>query len=583
MLIRAVYRARYIHIRSLWMTGGGKQGVTRPEAARLLGAERGAIAPIFAVVLVAILGLAGLVHDFGRAWIFQTDLQAAVDAAALLGATQLDGTPGARARAVAAAANAGARNTETFSARLDSAATDFDTAFPCQGEGCAMTNGSFRFLSSLTPRSDALNDNEAKHLEVMAAGDLRFALAGLVGGPDAVAPQAAATGSWARYACGRAALLLCNPDEAPGNRDLRAAFDPRRHAGKGITLRTGTAAGAGAMAWLSVVTCDAVDHSCNAAAGTGAVADALARVLPAQACMDAATISQATTGDLAAAINTRLDIYSEPGPSRDPAFQPSPNFLSGLVPQAGAVVDGELADCSFPGALVPAAQPYLGPGRHPPFGTAPLDHVGYPRDNCAYPLAGGGAPADSCMAGAPGGSELPGGQALGSGDWDLPAYMAFHHPSLDFAGWSFNACPTGGCRLGGDNAVDLDENNHLSRWEVYKWERNGPAPNFGRPQCFGAGTAVLPQAPADSPRASDRRLLGALVANCQAIATAFGAGVFSAESVLPLAGGASTLSLFLSEAVGELAPGVLYAEIVAPVAVTGVPPLVTRDRVVLSE
>lgn len=557
------------------MMGGKKQGVAR------LKGERGAIAPIFAVVLVAILGLAGLVYDFGRAWIFQTDLQAAVDAAALLGATQLDGRPGARARAVAAAANAGAQNTETFTARLDSATTDFDTAFPCQGEGCAMTNGSFRFLSSLTPRSDALNDTEAKYVEVKAVGGLRFALAGLVGGPDAVAPHAAATGTWARYVCGRAALLICNPDEAPGNRDLRAAFDPRPHVGKGITLRTGP--GPGAMAWLAVVTCDAVDDTCNAAAGTGTVADALARVLPVQACMDAATISQATTGDLAAAINTRLDIYSGPGPSRDPEFQPSPNFLSGLVPQAGAVVDGSLMACDFPGALGPAAHPYLGPGRHPPLGTAPLDHLGYPRDNCAYPLAGGGAPADSCMVSTPSGSGLPEGQALGSGVWDLPAYMAFHHPSLDFTGWSFNACPLGGCRLGGDAAVDLDENRRLSRWEVYKWERNGQAPNFGRPQCFGAGTAALPQAPADSPRAADRRLLGALVVNCQAIAAAFGASVFSGEAVLPLASGASTLSLFLSEAVGELAPGALYAEIVAPAAVTGAPPLVTRDRVVLSE
>ncbi len=547
------------------------------------GAEDGAVAPVLAVALVGVLGFAGLVFDFGRAWIFQTDLQAAVDAAALSGATQLDGRSGARARAVAAATNAATRNADTFTARSDSASTDFDTAFACQAQGCAMTNESFRFYSSLAPRRDALSDGEAEFVEVMAQSNLRLALAGLVGGPGTLTPRASATGTWARYACGRAALMVCNPDEVPGNRDPHAAFDPAPHMGKGITLRSGVAPGAGAMAWLAVVSCDPADDTCTAATGTGALADALGRVLPVQSCIGDAPLSPAATGDLVAAINTRLDIYTGPGPSLDPEFQPSPNYLSGLVPQPGAVAGGGLLACDFPGALGPAAQPFLGPGRHPPLGGEPLDHVGYPRDNCTYPLAGGAAAPESCMAIPPSGSGLPAGKALGTGDWDLPAYMAFHHPALEFAGWSFNTCPLGVCRLGGDSAVDLDENRQLSRWEVYIWERKGHPPNYGRPQCFGGGTAALPQAPADSPRAADRRLLGAVVMNCQAIATAFGAGVLSTEAVLPLASGTSTLNLFLSEAVGELAPGALYAEIVGPAAVTGAPPLVSRDRVVLSE
>jgi len=564
------------------VAGGLKQRVSQRRVSLLLGAEDGAVAPIFAVVLVGILGLAGLAFDFGRAWTFQTDLQGAVDAAALVGATQLDGRAGARARAVAAAANAATRNTETFAARLDSGSTQFETAFPCAGEGCAMTNGSFRFYASLAPRSDALNDAEAKYVEVRTKRDFRFSLVGLVGGPDTVTPHASATGTWQRFACGRAALLICNPDEPPGNRDLRAAFDPVPHIGKGITLRAGAAAGAGAMAWLAVVNCDALDDTCTTTTGTGTVADALARVLPEQSCILDASVAPAATRDLAAAINTRLDIYAGLGRSLDPEFQPSPNFLSGLVPRPGAVVDGSLLACGFPGTLEPAAQPFLGPGRHPPLGTEPLDHVGYPRDNCAYPLADGTAPANSCIAVSPESSGLPAGAALGSGVWDLPAYMAFHHPALEFAGWAFNACPGGVCALGGDNTTDLDENHRLSRWEVYVWERSGRPPNFGRPQCFGGGTAVLPQAPADSPRAADRRLLGAVVANCQAIATAYGAGVLRTGAALPLASGTSTINLFLSEAVGELAPDALYAEFVGP-TVTSAPPLVVRNRVVLSE
>ena len=93
----------------------------------------------------------------------------------------------------------------------------------------------------------------------------------------------------------------------------------------------------------------------------------------------------------------------------------------------------------------------------------------------------------------------------------------------------------------------------------------------------------MTQPPADSPRVGDRRLLGALVANCGAIAADLGADALTGAAPLPLAGGASAVNLFLTEAVGELAPDALYAEIVAPEAVAGAKPLVAADRVVLRE
>ncbi len=541
-------------------------------------AEGGAVALILVAVLAGLLGLIGLVFDFGRSWIFQTDLQAAVDAAALAGATQLDGRSGARVRAAGAAAGAAARNADSFTARTGIGRSGFDTDFACTGDGCAMSNGSFRFLADLVPRAEALNDADARFVEVSAARGLRFVFAGVLSGIGMVTPRAAAVASWDRYACGRAALLMCNPDEPPGNTVLRARFDPNPHLGKGIVLQTGVAPGAGAMAWLANVTCDPADDTCATEGEPEAVAGRLGRVLAAPSCVAEASVSPATTGDLAAAINTRLDIYAGPDLALDPNFQPSPNSLSGLVPQGGAI-----SACDFPGALGPAAQPFLGPGRHAPLGTVPLDHLGYPRDNCAYPRADGSASADNCMAISPVGAGLPAGRALGTGDWDLPAYMAHHHGGLDLAAWSFNACPAGDCRLGTDDRVDLDGDGRLSRWEVYSWERAGHPPVFGRPQCFGGGTASLPQAPADSPRASDRRLLGALVANCRAIVAAFGSDALRGAGTVPLAGGAPTLSLFLSEAVGELAANAIYVEIVGPQAVGAAPPLVARDRVVLRE
>ena len=55
------------------------------------------------------------------------------------------------------------------------------------------------------------------------------------------------------------------------------------------------------------------------------------------------------------------------------------------------------------------------------------------------------------------------------------------------------------------------------------------------------------------------------------------------DTAVPLASGASSVPLFLTEAVGELAPDALYAEVVDSAAVSGARPLVLRDRVVLSE
>lgn len=536
--------------------------------------ERGAVSAIIVVILVALLGLVGLVFDLARGWIYQTELQAVTDAAALAGATQLDGAPGARERAVALATGAVARNDESFTRRGAGGTGAFDLVFPCGGDGCVMTNGSFRFLAGLAPKVDALSDAEARFIEVSTSQDLRLSFAGMVGAPGILSPRARAAASWTRFACGRPAIVLCNPDEAPGNPNPRAAFDARPHFGKGLTLRAGS--NPGDFIWAASLECDPASDSCEVSTDSDLVADRLASVLPPESCQASVRGTSLGTSELAAALNARLDIYAQADEALDAGLQPSPNFLTGLVPAAGAVLDGALLACDFPGALESPVQPFLGPGRHAPHGSAPLEHLGYPRDNCAYPQADGSAPPDSCMT-------TLGGSALGTGAWDLPAYMAHHHPGQSFSTWSFNACPNAGCALNGDTGVDLDGDSRLSRWEVYRWELAGNPPRFGRPQCFGGGTAPLPAPPADSPRASDRRLLSAAVANCGAIAATLGVNALTNGQALPLAGRDTTLHLFLSEAVGELTPNAFYVEIIDPKAIAGAVPARVRDRVVLVE
>ena len=131
--------------------------------------------------------------------------------------------------------------------------------------------------------------------------------------------------------------------------------------------------------------------------------------------------------------------------------------------------------------------------------------------------------------------------------------------------------------------MDLDGDRRLSRWEMYRWETRDHLPDFGRPQCFGGGAARLPQPPATDPRVPDRRLLGGVVVNCGALART-GRAI---EDVVDLHAGLArpdpVVTLFLTEAMGELAPDAVYAEIVGPAAIKGPPVAVSRTRIVLNE
>src|SRR6187200_1653214 len=71
----------------------------------LMGDTSGAVAPTIALSLFALIGAGGIAFDYARMASLDTELQSGADQAALAAATQLDGQPGACARAAAAAAN----------------------------------------------------------------------------------------------------------------------------------------------------------------------------------------------------------------------------------------------------------------------------------------------------------------------------------------------------------------------------------------------------------------------------------------------------------------------------------------------
>src|SRR5215470_11821103 len=78
---------------------------SRSKVADFAKDQRGVILPLVALTIVALLGLGALALDASRYFDLQTQLQKAADAFALAGAKELDGRPGAHARADAAIQN----------------------------------------------------------------------------------------------------------------------------------------------------------------------------------------------------------------------------------------------------------------------------------------------------------------------------------------------------------------------------------------------------------------------------------------------------------------------------------------------
>lgn len=93
------------------------------------GDQSGAISPLYAIVLLALIALAGVGFDYGRLMAMQSELQNAADQAALAAATQLDGRPGAMQRARSAAQDAFTNETRVSNDGAGRGITDFTVTF----------------------------------------------------------------------------------------------------------------------------------------------------------------------------------------------------------------------------------------------------------------------------------------------------------------------------------------------------------------------------------------------------------------------------------------------------------------------
>lgn len=438
-----------------------------------LGDRRGAVAPLFALSLVSLLAAGALAWDVSRAYALRGELDAAVDAAALAGATQLDQATGARARAIASAQGAFVQNAQRLG---DTAETNV-----------AIANADIKFLQDLTTRAEATSDANAHFIEINLTGRNLGVVLGAFAGATGFNVRTHAVAGMGSAICKVPPLLICNPMESTS-----PSFDGDDYVGKAFLLTPPSGSGG------SVVYYPGNFGFLRVGNGADAIKNAMGRSPPLTECFGDTVETE--PGQVTSAddwFNTRFDIYraSAAGNKSDPAFAPALNTMIGVKTTA--------ADACTPAAIVPP--------NSCSDTNAEADGYGFPRD-CG--MTGN----------------------LGSGVWNIGKYFNTNHggsgapgdpstyvpeePSAEAkeyvgSGWeAYGPAPASGA-------------TRPSRFQVYNWERamlagtiakpswafsssqdvSGGSKDFARPMCSTATPAQM---------TPDRRLISAVVANCTA-------------------------------------------------------------------
>ncbi|HET6467955.1 MAG TPA: Tad domain-containing protein [Geminicoccaceae bacterium] len=299
--------------------------------ARLARDEGGAIALYVTAIIGVVLGFGALVIDGGRLASLHSELQSFADHVALAAAGELDGNPGALARATAAS-------------RLVIA--DRHTFGRGPG-GLDPSSVGVRFLSGL-PASDeqpitagfaTASDRAGLAVEVTLAPvgiDYWFvpgfsALAGSAAGAGGGTATGAVAGM-TQYICDIAPVMFCSPNGS--------SYDPVP--GRQILLKTQNFWGPGAFGLLDVNydpngPCGAPNEGADywrcVVGATRGITKCFARrgvnIRPGQ-----------MSGAAAAGFNTRFDIYenSLQGRKNDPDFAPAPHVVKGIGAPGGCIL-----------------------------------------------------------------------------------------------------------------------------------------------------------------------------------------------------------------------------------------------------
>jgi hypothetical protein len=481
---------------------------------RCLTDTHASVAPLTAIALIGLVGMGALTHDVSRAFALRAEVARAADAAALAGATQLDGTTGARARGLSAAQSVLARNNQ------QAASVVGDITIPA---------GDIVWLSSANPRTVATSDAAAKFVEITVNGlSVTKDFGSIVASSGVIPVGARAVAGYRSAICKVPPLMICNPLEASGT----LTFDGDNHIGKGIILKGSPGSGAWAPGNFGLL-------QVSGGNGAAAIRDAMGRVNPRAECFgQTVDTSPGNKTSMRQGFNTRFDLYDGAmgAEKNDAQYQPALNTISGLLEKTSQACNASAPNAanSYKGCVTAST----------PTGMAP------PRDCCAYsPLPGGSSNCNGS-----------GGTPLGDGSWDRAKYFSVNHAGF---GWStqgnsywdaYGPAPASGVRP--------------TRYQTYRWETailtgaiSKPAGAFSNNQDVVSSSTNIDQArpacytgPAATQQAPDRRTISAVVVNCQQQGVA---GNTSNVQVI------AYVDAFLTEPVADSGPDTfIYGEII---------------------
>ena len=197
--------------------------------------DGGAVAPIYAILLFGLIGMAGVSFDYGRLMAMDSELQNAADAAALAAATQLNGQTDAMNVAMGAANAAFANAASDFvnETRFSNVDDDGD------GDTRPITQLTFTFWEDYDYAADepvglldpATDDGEdARFVQVTVNGrEVFYALTPVVGAISSGDISASAMATLEQSTCDVVPMMFCAPNPDFGKTDADIGKGMRLH------------------------------------------------------------------------------------------------------------------------------------------------------------------------------------------------------------------------------------------------------------------------------------------------------------------------------------------------------------------
>jgi len=407
----------------------------------LIRDEGGAVAVTYALALGALIAIAGIAFDFARLASIDSELQNAADQAALAAATQLDQKSDAITRAEAAVNDYFANSSSPVINR---------TLLANDQQGSAITNVSFTFYTSYDGVNDTFgtetSDGTLAHVVKVRINARKafYAFTPIVGAFSSGDILADAVAGLQSAFCNTPPLMVCSPSpNFPSSADV----------GKGILMVPGgqtgfwspgdfgylNFTGGGANGLRDLIStngnnnyCQASDSTVEAQSGVvTTVTDVLNTVFDVYSPGLIGPSDCTADGAYCPAENTRKDVvrleqwdWNTSAPPGSPPPRPACN--SSLTSQGGGNPKVTVSEnVSLPPTALPATSQVQG----------------FWRDNCHKTM--------SCAGG-----------KFGDGVWDVNGYIAAH--------------PAVATAIDAGDLPNPATGGKLTRYEIYKWERDNP-------------------------------------------------------------------------------------------------------------